>query len=149
MITGIHHTSYTVSDMERSLTFYCEGLGFSLVNDRRVAGAFPSTITGFEAAALRVVHLRGYGQGLELIEYGSPKGEPVAPRTCDVGSSQTTIIVDDIDDDCERLKLCGARFLSEPLAVEGGPNAGNRAVYFLDPDGIPMELSQPVRGTSG
>ena len=30
MITGIHHTSYTVSDMERSLNFYCEGLGFSI-----------------------------------------------------------------------------------------------------------------------
>ncbi len=145
MITGIHHTSYTVSDMERSLNFYSEGLGFSIVNDRTVSGAFPSTITGFEAAELRVVHLRGYGQGLELIEYGAPRGEPAAPRTCDVGSSHMCFIVDDIDGDCERLKGVGARFLSDPLAVEGGPNAGNRAVYFLDPDGIPMELSQPVR----
>ncbi len=31
------------------------------------------------------------------------------------------------------------------MTVEGGPNAGNRYVYFLDPDDIPIELSQPVK----
>ncbi len=145
MITGIHHTSYTVSDMERSLKFYGEGLDFSVVNDRTVSGAFPATITGFERATLRVVHLRGHGQGLELIEYSEPAGERTVPRTCDVGSSHMCFIVDDIDADCERLVRLGARLLSDPIAVEGGPNAGNRAVYFKDPDGIPMELSQPAR----
>jgi hypothetical protein len=30
------------------------------------------------------------------------------------------------------------------MTVEGGPNAGNRMVYFLDPDGICMELTQPL-----
>ena len=145
MITGIHHTSYTVSDMERSLRFYCDGLDFSIVNDREISGAFPSTITGFETADLRVVHLRGHGQGLELIEYREPKGENVALRTCDVGSSHMCFLVDDIDADRERLERLGARFLSDPAAVEGGPNEGNRAVYFKDPDGIPMELSQPVK----
>ena len=45
----------------------------------------------------------------------------------------------------QRLGDLGARFLSEAMTVEGGPNAGNRYVYFLDPDDIPIELSQPVK----
>ena len=50
-----------------------------------------------------------------------------------------------MDAEMERLKKLGVRFMSEAMTVEGGPNAGNRYVYFLDPDGIPVELSQPVK----
>ncbi len=142
-IRAIHHVSYTVSDIDRSVRFYSEGLGFDVLDDRRVSGEFPSRVTGFEATSLRIVHLRGHGQGLELIQYESPVGAKQAVRTCDVGSSHLCYVVGDIDRAIEHLESYGARFLSPPQEVEGGPNAGNRCVYFLDPDGIPMELSEP------
>lgn len=144
-IRGVHHVSFTVSEMDRSLAFYRDGLGFEMLNDRTVRGPFPETVSGLEGAHMRIVHLRGHGQGLELIQYYAPPGQSPAPRTCDVGSAHLCYIVDDIDRMVEKLRSLGARFLSEPMAVEGGPNAGNRMVYFLDPDGIPMELTQPAR----
>ena len=55
-------------------------------------------------------------------------------------------MVDDIEAEIAGLRERGVRFLSEVMTVEGGPNAGNRMVYFLDPDGIPMEFTQPVDG---
>ncbi|MCZ6795593.1 MAG: VOC family protein [Planctomycetota bacterium] len=142
MIRGVHHVSFAVSDMERAVSFYSAGLGFQVLSDRTVKGPFPEKVSGLPGAHLRIVHLRGHGQGLELIEYLAPRGKSAAPRPCDVGSAHICFIVDDMDAVVERLREHGARFVSEPQCVEGGPNAGNRCVYFLDPDGIPMELTE-------
>ena len=148
MIRGVHHVSFGVSDMDRSLKFYVEGLGFRLISDRTVKGPFPEKVSSIPGAHLRIVHLHGHGQGLELIEYLSPRGDPTAPRPCDVGSAHICFVVDDIDRQREHLEGIGARFLSEPQRVEGGPNAGNRCVYFLDPDSIIMEFSEPASSPS-
>lgn len=143
MITAIHHTAYTVRDMERSLRFYEGGLGFTRYSDKTVSNRLQEIVTGVKGATARVVHLRGYGQGLELFQYSEPAARrDRAVRPCDVGSSHLCFMVQNIDEEMDRLRRYGAEFLSEPMVVEGGPNAGNRYCYFLDPDGIPMELSE-------
>ena len=146
MITAVHHVSFTVSDMEQSLDFYRGALGFEVLNDRTVEGSFAETVTTLEGVRMRIVHLSGYGQGLELIQYLAAAGQPEAPRTCDTGSAHLCYVVDDIEAEIARLSALGVRFLSKVMMVEGGPNAGNRMVYFLDPDGIPMEFTQPAGG---
>ena len=144
MITGVHHVSFTVSDMERSLEFYRDLLGFEVLDDRTVEGNFAETVTGLEGVRMRIIHLSGYGQGLELIQYLCASGQPQAPRTCDTGSAHLCYVGDDIQSEVSRLQERGVRFLSSVMRVEGGPNAGNSMVYFLDPDGIPMEFTQPA-----
>ena len=146
MITAVHHVSFTVSDMEQSLDFYRGALGFEVLNDRTVEGSFAETVTTLKGVRMRIVHLSGYGQGLELIQYLAAAGQPEAPRTCDTGSAHLCYVVDDIEAEIARLSALGVRFLSRVMMVEGGPNAGNRMVYFLDPDGIPMEFTQPAGG---
>ncbi len=143
MILGIHHVSFCVSDMERSIPFYRDGFGFEVLSDRTISGPVPEKVIRLQGAHLRLVHMRAHGLGLELIQYLSPEGRNSAVRPCDVGSAHLCFVIDDIDAEMERLTQLGARFLSEAMTVEGGPNAGNRYVYFLDPDDIPMELSQP------
>jgi catechol 2,3-dioxygenase-like lactoylglutathione lyase family enzyme len=143
MIKSIHHASYTVRDMDQSLRFYEEGLGFARYSDRTGAGRLQEIITGVNGAEARIAHLRGYGQGLELFQYSAPDDRRLrAVRPCDVGSSHLCFVVEDMDETIRHLERFGAEFLSEPLVVAAGPNAGNRYCYFLDPDGIPMELSQ-------
>ena len=146
MISAVHHVSFTVSDMERSLEFYHGALGFEVLNVRTVEGRFAETVTTLKGVRMRSIHLSGYGQALERNQYLAAAGESEAPRTCDTGSAHLCYVVDDIDGEIARLKELGVRFLSEVMTVEGGPNAGNRMVYFLDPDGIPMEFTQPARG---
>jgi len=144
MITGIHHVSFAVRDMDRSLPFY-QALGFEILNDRTISGPLPEDVIKLPGAHLRLVHMKGHGLGLELIQYYQPQGYPLACRPCDVGSAHMCFIVDDIDAEMTRLTALGATFLSEAKTVDGGPNHGNRYVYFLDLDGIPMELSQPAK----
>ena len=146
MITAVHHVSFTVSYMEQSLDFYRGSLGFEVLNDRTVEGSFAETVTTLKGVRMRIVHLSGYGQGLELIQYLAAAGQPEAPRTCDTGSAHLCYVVDDIEAEIARLSALGVRFLSKVMMVEGGPNAGNQMVYFLDPDGIPMEFTQPAGG---
>ncbi len=38
MFTGIHHTSFTVSDMDRSIAFFRDILGMELTWDSKAAG---------------------------------------------------------------------------------------------------------------
>jgi catechol 2,3-dioxygenase-like lactoylglutathione lyase family enzyme len=43
MITGFHHTSVTVADMDRSLAFYRDLLGMEVVNEREINPRLPGS----------------------------------------------------------------------------------------------------------
>ena len=76
MITGVHHVSFEVSDMERALRFYGEALGFEILSDRTISGPTPEKVTQLPGAEQHIVHLRGHGIGLELIHFNAPAGAP-------------------------------------------------------------------------
>jgi catechol 2,3-dioxygenase-like lactoylglutathione lyase family enzyme len=53
-------------------------------------------------------------------------------------------MVDDIHIEFERMRALGVRFKAEaPIAIAAGVNKGGYTIYFLDPDGITLELIQP------
>jgi catechol 2,3-dioxygenase-like lactoylglutathione lyase family enzyme len=52
---------------------------------------------------------------------------------------------DDLAAEYERLTRAGVRFRSEPVAITEGINRGGFTVYFLDPDGITLEMVQSPR----
>ena len=53
-ITGFHHFSLTCADADRSIAFYRDVFGLSLVGDRVVEpGGFVADVTGIEGAAVR------------------------------------------------------------------------------------------------
>jgi catechol 2,3-dioxygenase-like lactoylglutathione lyase family enzyme len=61
-ITGFHHFSLTCSDADRTLAFYRDVFGLTLVGDRVVElGGFVARVTGIEDAAVRIVHLQATG----------------------------------------------------------------------------------------
>ena len=81
MISDIRHTSFTVSDMERSVAFYQDILGMKVVWDSVEAGvAFkgPETdnLTGCPGTELHIVFLDINEKLIELIAY-TPTGKPL------------------------------------------------------------------------
>lgn len=143
MIISPNHTSFTVSDMERSLAFYRDLLGFEVVSERVSGAEFASKITGIPGAELKVVYVRAGGYFLELIQYLAAEGERIEPRTNRPGSAHLCFNVDDIDKAYAKLVAHGVKVQHEPVEVGGGPNKGGRAMYFLDPDGFTIEFIQP------
>jgi len=144
-ISGVLHVGLTVSDADRSVAFYRDGLGFAVLTERTAEGPWIEQVTGLEAVRVRIVHLHGHGYNLELLEYERPRGADRARAFQDAGSAHLCFHTDDIDAALERLLACGAERINDPQTVVGGPNDGGRVVYLRDPDGNAVELHQLAR----
>lgn len=150
-IIGAEHTSYTVSNLERSLEFYVGLLGCELLWQRVNSSQYLSDVTGFSNCTIKQAYLRipGSETRLELFEYVTPQGTPADIRTNNTGSSHMAFLVDDLPAAYEELKAKGVRFRSPPVPIDSGANKGGYDTYMLDPDGITMELFQPPQGHGG
>jgi catechol 2,3-dioxygenase-like lactoylglutathione lyase family enzyme len=143
----IHHTWYTVSDLDRSLAFYADTLGLEVIATQEKEGGYLAAIVGYPDAHVRMAHLRvpAADHVVELFEYLAPDGEEAGrlePR--DVGVSHLCLVVDDLPALYDELVEAGVdSFVSPPVEVDTGINTGGMALYLRDPDGIPVELFQP------
>ena len=68
MITSVNHTSFTVSDLDRSIFFYRDLLGMDLISLAGRDPAFVEKITGIPGANVKVAYLQAPGHRLELIQ---------------------------------------------------------------------------------
>src|SRR5262245_28355109 len=146
-IVGAHHTSFTVADIERSLAFFRDRLGLTVLGQREIADDYFGRIVGFLGCRVRAALMRipGSNHHVELFQYLTPPGVPSMPRPCDPGSSHLALLVDDLASLHARLRAEGVECVSEPVRIDAGPNAGGVAVYVRDPNGILIELFQPAR----
>jgi catechol 2,3-dioxygenase-like lactoylglutathione lyase family enzyme len=148
-LAGVFHTGLTVSDLDRSIAFYRDVLGLELVSQWDSAQPYLRRIVGFPDAELRIALLRLHGSGpghhVELLEYRAPRGARGDARTCNPGNAHIAFRVDDLDAAYAELSAKGVRFKSTPVSIEHGANQGGKAIYFLDPDDITLELVQPPR----
>lgn len=144
MIISTNHTGFTVSDVERSLTFYRDLLGFKLLSLAERPPWFAELATGIPGAHLKTAYLEAPGgHRLELIQYLSPPGKKLDLQTNNIGSAHLSFNVEDLNQVYQDLKARGVRFKGKPIEIPAGPNKGNMMVYMLDPDNITLELIQP------
>jgi catechol 2,3-dioxygenase-like lactoylglutathione lyase family enzyme len=148
MILNTNHTSFTVSDVERSIVFYRDLLGFTLLSLAERPPGFAGLATGIPGAHLKTAYLEAPGgHRLELIQYLHPPGVKLDSRTNNVGSAHLALEVDNLPRMYRALKAKGVRFKGEPLEIPAGPNKGNLMVYMLDPDDFTLELIQVRAGS--
>jgi catechol 2,3-dioxygenase-like lactoylglutathione lyase family enzyme len=143
-IVGAHHTSFTVADLDRSVTFLRDGLGLELLSTREIRADYFGRIVGLPGCVVRAALLRlPGGHHLELFQYLTPPGQPCQPRPCDPGSAHLCLVVEDLAGLHRQLAGQGVSFVSEPVPVTAGPNRGGYGLYLRDPNGILIELFQP------
>ena len=58
MLSGFHHTGLTVTDIDRSIAWYCDTLGFTVHTTFEVQGPGIEQITALPGAHLKGAHLR-------------------------------------------------------------------------------------------
>ena len=144
-IAAADHTGITVTDLERSLAFWRDVLGFELSHRAHQTGELASEITGVAGAEILIAVLKTpMGHKIELLEYlAPPDRKHVSPRPCDVGSVHIALTVDDLDAVLTAIGPFGWKVEGQPQTLQSGPNAGKRVVYVRDPDGTTIEFMQP------
>ena len=137
------HTGITVSDVERSLAFWRDVLGFELSHRAHQKGELAEQITGVPCAEILIAVVKAPGHKIELLEYRAPADRKhVDARPCDVGSVHIALVVDELDTVLERIAASGWQAAGKPQTLTLGPNAGKRVIYVRDPDGTTIELMQ-------
>lgn len=142
MILRTNHTSFTVSNVDRSIEFYRDKIGLEFISVAVRDKAFTEKASGIPGAELKIAFLKAPDHKVELIEYLNPPGVKLDLTTNNVGASHLAFEVDNLHEMYEKLKAEGYEFTCEPLQIQGGPNAGGWMVYLKDPDGITIELQQ-------
>ena len=147
LIRAVEAVGLTVADMERSVAFYSQVLGFEKVSDVEVWGEDYERLQGVFGLRMRVVRMRLGDESIELAEYLTPKGRPspVDARSHDRWFQHIALIVGDMDRAYQWLRQHRVEHASPaPQRLpDWNPNAGGiRAFYFKDPDGHPLEILQ-------
>jgi len=86
-IIAADHTGITVANIDRSLVFWQDVLGFELSHRAHHTGDLASEVTGVPGADIWIAVLKALGHKIELLEYHAPSERKRAElRPCDVGS---------------------------------------------------------------
>lgn len=147
-ILAADHTGMTVSNLERSLAFWRDVLGFELSHTAHQTAEMASEITGVEGAEIKLAVIKAPGgHKIELLEYLAPfeRKRHLDLRPCDVGSVHVALIVDDLESILSAIKDSGWTAAGKPQMLKSGPNAGKRVVYVRDPDGTIIEFMESPR----
>ena len=125
-IVGFHGVRYQVKDVERSIAFYTNQLGFELDAKR------PPAFAQVSISNLKLI-LSGPGASGSRV---MPDGDPQEPG----GWNRVILRVVDLPTRIEELKKAGLHFRNR---METGP--GGKQIQLEDPDGNPLELFEPAQ----
>ena len=131
MITGLAHAAVTVKDMDASVRFYTQALGFQRAFE----------ISHPETGEPWIVYLNICpGQFIELF-YGGAEENPWHDSL--MGFNHLCFAVDDIQSSVQRVREAG-------YAIDEEPKQGsdlNWQAWIKDPNGIRIELMQIMPGS--
>jgi catechol 2,3-dioxygenase-like lactoylglutathione lyase family enzyme len=137
------HHGLCVADVERSLRFYCDGLGFSQaegydLDDGMLAG-IDRALEVSAPVKLRSQMITNGDLKIELLHFAEPAatGAPSASRG-QIGFTHLSFFVDDVDTVALHLATLGGEVLATTRA-----QLGYEVVFVSDPDGTRVELMAP------
>jgi glyoxylase I family protein len=128
----IHHAAIVVADVEASLRFWRDGLGFQLLMDETFEGDW-KTLFGIDATKVRSVMVGDPSRaGSGIVEFVQFLGADVPP-----GFELLSLFVGDVDDTLA--KLGDAAVELRRIEVES-PDGPVPMVTVRDPDGVLVEI---------
>lgn len=134
------HVGICVADIDRSIRFYCEGLGFELAERYDLdSSQMPGLDRSLEVEGpLEVTSqmITSGGMKVELLAYPGrpPQGTPSASRGL-LGLTHLSFNVEKVDSAAARLVTFGGTILEDTRS-----DAGIVLLFLADPDGTRIEL---------
>ncbi len=141
MTPTFSHLGICVTDLDVSLRFYCEGLGFEEVAAHDVGEEF-ATLMEVEGVRLQSRMIRRAEVTLELLDFVSPcvtGGTGRRPMN-QVGLTHLSFRVGDIPEVADRLERLGGTVVRDTRTTFDLGSSALDFVYCTDPDGTRIEL---------
>ena len=149
MISGVHHFSFSVTNIQRTIDFYTRVLGVKLQSQGRnkyetLGTALFGTRWGINQphADLELAVMNIGGTRVEFIEYKDPKPQTYHKNPSIAGSAHLALQVDNIIETRRKLEEAGVEFHSSINTYMESGKIEWQWCYFRDPDGIVLELVQ-------
>ncbi len=144
-VLRVEAVGMTVKDMDRSLKFYTEVLGFKKVSDWELNGMNVEQLQGVFGLNIRVARLQLGDEFIELTDYLTTGGRsiPEDARSNDLFFQHIAIVVSDMDRAYQQLRKFNVEYVStspQTLPESIPAAAGIKAFYFHDPDNHNLEL---------
>src|SRR3989344_967420 len=138
MIKAIRHTGIVVSDLDKSLHFYRDLLGFEIVKDKLESGNYIDSVLSLKNASVRTIKMKAPdGNLIELLYFKSHPKKPENTYITGLGCSHIAFTVDNVEKEYKRLLGEGIKFNSSP---EASPDGYAKVVFCRDPKGAWIEL---------
>ena len=147
-IKNLDHVAVTVSDLDRSLHFYVDLLGFKEIERHLLEGETISKMAGKEKVTLQVVRLAIPETPNILVDLQLYIEPPSEASNAVLGMSNQGHFcfgVSDLDQAYQDLSAAGVEFVSEPVVFDLGDEweyGALKVVFFKDPDGFILELME-------
>ncbi|MGO9027396.1 MAG: VOC family protein [Acidimicrobiales bacterium] len=141
MTVSFSHLGICVADLDRSLRFYCEGLGFELADSHHVGEEF-GALMEVEGVSLESRMIRRDGVTVELLSFTRPghTGDPVRRPMNQLGLTHLSLRVDDVDGVAASIEALGGDVVRSTRTTFDLGSARLDFVYCTDPDGVRIEL---------
>ena len=139
-VQRLSHIGICVTNLDVSVAFYRDALGFAEISRLEVAGPESDRLLELSNVALRAVYLERDGTRIELLCFDSPgeSGEPGPRPVNQTGLTHLSFRVTDLDASVARVTSCGGRVL-EHTRIQSD-RFQTRAIFVTDPDGLRIEL---------
>lgn len=144
MITSLHHASFTVEDLGRSIPFYRDVMGLELEGIWERDQEYSENITGIKDARVKVAYFKLGNAFLELVQYLEGKGNKIDSSTNNTGSAHVCFLVDDFTFFTENLRKNGVVFAGKICDGPGEAYKGRKILYIEDTDNNTLELISSV-----
>lgn len=135
----------TVRDMNTSVKFYSEVLGFKKISEEEFAGTEYEKLENVFGLHIRVVRMKLGDEIIELTDYLTSGGRniPEDAKANDLSFQHIAIVVSDMEKAYAQLRKYNVEHVStapQTLPATIAPAAGVKAFYFHDPDNHNLEL---------
>jgi catechol 2,3-dioxygenase-like lactoylglutathione lyase family enzyme len=144
MITAIRHAGLVVADLEQSLKFWCNTMGFVVFRKMEESGPHIDAMMGLKDVRVTTAKLAAPdGNLLELLHFHSHPDKPRwAGKPYTTGFTHIALTVKDLDETLHRLDQFGLSIAAEPQL---SPDGQVKVIYATGPEGVLLELVEVIK----
>ena len=138
----LRHVGITVTDLKRSIDFYRDIFGFSIIKEMDESGEHIDNFSGLKGVDVRTVKMSDDNGGLiELLYYRSHKGLDVYRDITNIGCSHFALTVENLSELYDKLLENDITVLCEP---QYSPDGFVKLTFCKDPNGTLIELVEEL-----